>query len=141
MRAFCSTSRMVVPPADRMLCDGSLPERRREQCEIFATSGPAALAKLRSEGNDPSHGGEVGDKRGHSNAKRAAERAGWEAGHAGGAAERERLEQEVLPTLAEVPLSRIVEATGISLRYASIIRRGLYIPHPLHYDALERPAT
>lgn len=119
-----------------MLCDGCLPERRREQCETFATSGPAALAKLRSEGNDPSHGGDVGKKRGKSNAKRAAERAGWEAKHGDGAAERERFSSEILPRLAGAPLSRIVESTGLSPRYASLIRRGLYTTHPLRYDVL-----
>ena len=53
-----------------------------------------------------------------------------------GAEERERFVAEILPRLAEVPLSRIVKATGVSLRYASMIRGGLYIAYPMHYDAL-----
>jgi hypothetical protein len=35
-----------------------------------------------------------------------------------------------------VPLSHIMKATGFSRRYASLARRGLYTPHPVHYDAL-----
>jgi len=33
-------------------------------------------------------------------------------------------------------LSRIMKATGFSRRYASMARRGLFTPHPVHYDAL-----
>ena len=44
----------------------------------------------------------------------------------------------VPPTLLFLPLSRIVEATGVSLRWASLIRQGLRIPHPMHYDAFAR---
>jgi hypothetical protein len=29
-----------------------------------------------------------------------------------------------------------MEATGFSRRYASMVRRGLYTPHPVHYVAL-----
>ena len=32
----------------------------------------------------------------------------------------------------------IVRATGFSPRYASLVRRGLYVPHPVHHEALAR---
>ncbi len=37
---------------------------------------------------------------------------------------------------SDVPLGRIMKATGFSRRHASLAPRGLYTPHPVHYDAL-----
>jgi len=45
-------------------------------------------------------------------------------------------EREILPLIQEVPLSRLVKATGLSLRYCSQIRRGEKVPHPRHWLAL-----
>jgi hypothetical protein len=44
--------------------------------------------------------------------------------------------REILPLIQEVPLRRLVEATGLSLRYCSLIRRGERIPHPRHWHVL-----
>jgi len=41
----------------------------------------------------------------------------------------------ILPSLLGVPIQRMVEATGLSLRYCSLIRRGLRVPHPRHWSA------
>ncbi|MCX6071369.1 MAG: hypothetical protein NTU91_11010 [Chloroflexi bacterium] len=96
----------------------------------------ARLSKLRAEGADPSHGGEVGRKRGASNARRAHERSKWKELGLDVDQEKERFKRDILPRLQDVPLSRIMKATGFSRRYASLARRGLYTPHPVHYDAL-----
>jgi len=102
----------------------------------FAKAGMARLSKLRAEGADPSHGGEVGRKRGASNARRARERSIWKALGLDVNQEKERFKRDILPRIQDVPLSRIMKATGFSRRYASLARRGLYTPHPVHYDAL-----
>jgi hypothetical protein len=39
-----------------------------------------------------------------------------------------------------VPLARIVAFTGLSLRYASLIRRGEKVPHPKHWVTLRTVA-
>jgi hypothetical protein len=44
--------------------------------------------------------------------------------------------REILPLIQEVPLRRLVEATGLSLRYCSLIRRDEKVPHPRHWEAL-----
>jgi hypothetical protein len=41
-----------------------------------------------------------------------------------------------LPGLLHVPIRQIAKTAGISLRYASLIRRGQRVPHPRHWDAL-----
>lgn len=104
----------------------------------LANAGPRSLTRLREQGKDPNHGGEVGRKRGRSNAKRAQERACWERQHPEFdykvASIHFRI--EVLPALEGVPLSKIMKATGLSRRYASMIRRGIVVPHPMHLEAL-----
>ena len=86
-----------------------------------------------------SHGGDAAKKRGQSNARRARERQEWERKNDGVdvEAEKQRFASEILPRLKDVPVRRIVKTTGLSIRYASMIRRGLYTPHPMHYQKLE----
>ena len=105
----------------------------------LAKAGPANFAKLRLEGKDPNHGGRIGKRRGQSNARRARERKQWEKDHPDINIEkaRERFKKEILPHLASIPLSKIMGAAGFSKRYASMIRRDLYTPHPMHYQKLE----
>jgi hypothetical protein len=43
--------------------------------------------------------------------------------------------ERLLPSVREVPLSRLVAATGLSLRYCSLVWRGEYVPHLMHRDA------
>ena len=42
-------------------------------------------------------------------------------------------DREILPLIQDVSLSRLVRATGLSLRYVSLIRRGAKRPHPRHW--------
>jgi CRISPR-associated protein Cas1 len=45
-------------------------------------------------------------------------------------------QRDILPYLQGVTLRRIMEATGLSKRFASQIRNGLAVPHRRHWDAL-----
>lgn len=105
----------------------------------FAEAGITRLQELREQGTDPAHGGTAAEKRARSNVRRANQRADWEAEHPDLDIdqEKERFTEEILPTLKEFPLSKISKATGLSTRYCSLIRRGEYVPHPVHYQALE----
>lgn len=49
-------------------------------------------------------------------------------------------QREILP-LIHVPLSRLQRATGLSLRYVSMIRRGERAPHPRHWRAFTEAGT
>jgi hypothetical protein len=70
------------------------------------------------------------------NARRAAERAEWEKQGLDLEEERERFVRGILPRLRDLSIMDIVKATGFSPRYASLVKRGLYVPHPVHYKAL-----
>jgi hypothetical protein len=48
--------------------------------------------------------------------------------------------REILPLIQDVPLSRLQQATGLSLRYVSLIRRGEKTPHPRHWRRLRDAA-
>jgi hypothetical protein len=92
---------------------------------------------LRSENIDPAHGGEAAKKRGRSNQARSKERKAWDAAHSPGDLEQERFRfiNEILPAIAGCSIHEIAKVTGLSLRYASLIRSG-YVPHPVHYPRL-----
>ena len=102
----------------------------------FTRTGTAALEELRLSGRDPAHGGEVARKRGRSNAKRARDRAKWKKLGLDVSEERARFVTEIQPKLARTTVRQIMNATGLSLRYALLIRDGRYVPHPVHYKVL-----
>jgi hypothetical protein len=102
--------------------------------QAWQESGPAAIAQLRATGRDPTHGGVAGTKRGASVSRRLRQNSEWERGAE--MLDRRLFEQEILPRLQGVPLSKLMESTGLSLRYCSLIRRGLRVPHPRHWGAL-----
>ncbi len=60
----------------------------------------------------------------------------WEREH--GLADPQVYKREILPKLATVPLRQLVAVTGLSTTTCSRIRRGLRVPHPRHWKALER---
>jgi CRISPR-associated endonuclease Cas1 len=134
----CLECGQILEGRRRKFCSDEcrLDHRREVQIPMFAMSGPEALAKRRAQGIDPAHGGKAKDKRAASQSKRARERAEWEAMHGDGQSEREHFIREIQSKLAGIPLRRIAEATGFSLRYASLVRDGEYVPHPVHYGAL-----
>lgn len=49
--------------------------------------------------------------------------------------ERTRFKEEILPAIAGFSIHEIAKVTGLSLRYASLIRSE-YIPHPVHNQKL-----
>ncbi len=102
----------------------------------FMAKGAAALDALRSSGKDPAHGGRAAKRRGESNAKRARDRAAWKLLGLSIESERARFVSEIQPGLARLTVKQIMRASGLSLRYALLIRDGRYVPHPVHYDAL-----
>ncbi len=134
----CSECGKPIRSGTRRFCSDRCFQAYKSDIDLprFARAGMAKLGKLRAEGADPSHGGEVGRKRGASNARRFRERSTWKELGLDVNEEKERFKRDILPRLQDVPLSRIMKATGFSRRYASLARRGLYTPHPVHNDAL-----
>jgi CRISPR-associated endonuclease Cas1 len=134
MAPACVSCGIVLPDASRSYCDDCLPERRGEVLASFSSSGPATLAKMRRGGEDPMSRPEARKRLGQANVRRRAEAASWDAEHE--RPDPEIFRREILPGLAEVPLAVLMRATGLSKRYVWLIRRGGYVPHPRHWEAL-----
>jgi len=132
----CKTCGGEVPHPNREYCDTCLPAYQQEQFEQrFSGSGLVRLEMLKADRRDPTHGGGAAAKRGATNVRRKAELRDWEQ-RCGKLVDLSAFKREILPLIEEVPLSRLVKATGLSLRYVSQIRRGERVPHPRHWQAL-----
>jgi CRISPR-associated protein Cas1 len=137
---LCKTCGGEVPHRSREFCETCLPAYQQEQFQQrFSGSGLAKLEQLKAAGRDPTHGGEARAKRGATNVKRKAELREWEL-HYGKVVDVATFQLEIWPLIQGVPLSRLVKATGLSLRYVSQIRRGERVPHPRHWLALQATA-
>ena len=90
------------------------------------------LASLRTEQRDPAHGGRAAQLRGSKNAAHQAAVWVW----AGDRLDPAIFVAEILPGLRDVRISSLIEATGLSEHYCSLIRLGKRIPHARHWDAL-----
>jgi hypothetical protein len=126
--------RRGTPHRDRRLCDTCLADTQAEQFDAFSGTGLAALERLKREGLDPAHGGQAAKKRGQATSDRKREIAEWEARY-GQLVDLTAFTREILPLIQDVALSRLAGATGLSLRYVSLIRRGQRVPHPKHWSS------
>ncbi len=131
----CRSCGILLRDADSLYCDDCHRDRRKELAAPYTAAGLEALADLRSKGADPAHGKAAALKRGARNAQHVRDAAQWGRTH-GGSASPVDFVRDILPHLQAVPLSVISKATGLSRGYASMIRRGLYVPHPRHWGAL-----
>ena len=137
----CPDCGEVVKNRDREFCSTECWEKFNNEIVLprLTKAGPRKMAEKRVSGKDPSHGGDVGIQRGRSNAKRVRQRVKWEKQNQGVdiQAEKVRFSKEILPKLKSIPLRQLAKGSGLSLRYSSLIRRGEYTPHPMHYEKLE----
>lgn len=139
LRGACRTCGVVLE-SDRLYCEECGPERVAELRATFQAAGPAALARLRAEGQDPAARPEVRAKISAAIARRSEEAWEWDRKH-GPHPDPELFARVILPRLRTVPLRRLMAVTGLTKGYCAEIRRGLKVPHPRHWEALRRAAT
>lgn len=91
---------------------------------MFINKGPERIAELRAQGKDPAHGNEAGKKMGDRNREHQSAIQQWEVN------EHRQIyfETDALAALQSLPLDAMMAATGLSLRYCSLTRRGLRKP-------------
>jgi hypothetical protein len=125
-----------LPRPGRVYCDDCLPHYRREQYEkAFHGSGLAAIETSKSAGKDHTHGEQPAARRAETNIIRKREAREWDERH-GKLVDLSAFQRDILPLIQNVPLSQLQQATGLSLRYVSLIRRGERTPHPRHWEPL-----
>jgi hypothetical protein len=104
-------------------CGGAVTNPRHVRCERCIAA-------------DPRQSGQVRGRRGAAIAARKRALAEWELANPGVTYDPELFTREILPGLAVVKLSEIVEATGMSKASASDVRRGKWTPHVSTWRAL-----
>lgn len=130
----CRSCGLILETPDRTYCDECLPDQRREQHAAFSASGPAALARLRERGADPSQSPAAKRKLGAANSRKMREVRAWD--RENDRQDPEVFVREILPSLQGIPLRRLAATTGLSVQHCGMIRRGLRVPHPRHWEAL-----
>jgi CRISPR-associated endonuclease Cas1 len=85
---------------------------------------------------DPRQSDDVRSRRGRAISSRKRALIGWERANPDVAYDPDWFRGEILPGLADVKLSAIVEAAGISKSYASQVRSGKFTPHVSTWAAL-----
>ncbi len=129
----CRTCGETLTDARRQLCPTCWPITRARLARERTKENVKRLAELRQQGANPSNTPEVRARRSATLSRRKAEERAWDATHAPPALDFAR---DVLPGLAEVPLSVIQKATGISEAGCSRIRSGKLTPHARHWAPL-----
>jgi hypothetical protein len=46
--------------------------------------------------------------------------------------------REIFPKLAEVSAAELRHATGLEKSYCGRVKRGMVIPHPMHWEAMRK---
>jgi hypothetical protein len=133
----CLGCGVILQHSERRYCDECVPWIQKENEKSRYAAGQAALAKARAAGEDPAHGGEAGKVRGRKNADHDAANRAWDT-ESHPEMEGIDFERDVLPLIRDTPLTRLVEITGLSLRYCSLIRRGLVVPHRRHWMVFQQ---
>jgi CRISPR-associated endonuclease Cas1 len=147
MRRPRAEQRPVPPlPATCRVCGVELAEKRRQLCPACWPRTRAALATERARrgahtigdhratGSDPTNTERARSRRAASLSARKREQLAWD--HAGNPVDEIAVDQ--LPiALADVPLARIQQATGLSVSACSRIRSGDLKPHRRHWPALD----
>jgi CRISPR-associated endonuclease Cas1 len=128
---------------DAAYCATCHPEHKAKTLAAFMRAGPEALAERRARGDDPAHSDAADRAKGTRNLQHMQAAEAWEQEHDKGdaALDRAQFTREILPLLQSIPIRQIQRATGLSLRYVSLIRRGEVVPHPRHWTTLAALST
>jgi len=105
------------------------------------TAAQQALAAARAAGDDPTHTPEARARRAASFADTKQANLAWERQHPDASTDTETFRRNVLPGLADVRLSTLMRATGLTQSACSVIRAGKHTPHPRHWAALAEAGT
>jgi CRISPR-associated endonuclease Cas1 len=124
-RAATRRQRSATPRsvAGCMDCGAPVSSARHVRCDDCIASDPRQTAERRGR-----RAAAIGSRK-----RRQVE---WETTHPGEVYDPEYFTATILPGLATVKLSTMVEATGLSKGFCSQVRAGKYTPHVSHWPAL-----
>jgi CRISPR-associated endonuclease Cas1 len=137
--AACRVCGLILDDPTRAWCDECLPGARVEKDRANIAVALQAKANQRAAGKDPSHGGDVAQKRGATHREQLRLNAEWEVANVPTMTEAE-YRAHVMPALARLSARAIAAVLGLSQGYAARVRKGEIVPHPRHWPPLERVA-
>jgi hypothetical protein len=123
------------PTATGTFCEPCAREAKLERIPQLLELATQHLAEARADGKDPAHGGDAAVHRGSANRQRQIDIREWE--EANEKPPPEVFTTAILPGLAIVTAGEMARATGLSRPYCSMIKRGAYVPHPMHWAGLQ----
>ena len=138
-------------PAECAMCGGPVLKRRRRHCEACMPkarrehglraieAARKALAAQTAAGNDPRRSVAVNRARGEAISEGHRRNRSWAREHPD---QRDEgwFKREIAPKLDVFTLAEIAAVTGLSLAACSRIRARARVPHPRHWDALQKLA-
>ncbi|MEZ4494256.1 MAG: hypothetical protein R3C29_13200 [Dehalococcoidia bacterium] len=124
-----------VTASQTVLCSDCGPIQRTEAGDHYGKKALKRLAERRREGTDPTKSPDALRKQGRTSTPNRLLELEWDRTHPD-RPDPETFVSEILPLLQGVPLRAISAATGLSLRYCSMIRRGEWVPHTRHWTNL-----
>ncbi|HLN06548.1 MAG TPA: helix-turn-helix transcriptional regulator [Acidimicrobiales bacterium] len=121
----------------RNWCDECFPDRRTELDERMRSASTLHAKHHRAAtGVLPSHSDGAQARRQDANRRRQLARLAWEADHGGVSPDVEWYWEQLAPRLADLSLTEIAGALGVSTSSVSKFRRGLRVPSPRHWGVL-----
>ena len=129
--------RVAMPPAGCRECGKPTRGLYCDDCrpEVYVEAGRRSAAIRAKTGE--SH--EARAKRAAAISRQRQENMGWEESHT--RPDPDVFHSTILPGLTDVSLGEMVKATRLSKPYCSQIRRGDFVPHPRHWQALSKLAS
>lgn len=128
----------IAPRLDNLCrnCGASI-TRGRTHCAACANvSNAARLLKVAAQGRILAHTDAAEARRGETQKRQWAGRGSWKPSDLPEWLNEEVYRRKVQPKLKQVSLSELAAKLGVSIMWASDIRRGRCVPHPRHWSRL-----
>jgi hypothetical protein len=123
----------------RRHCEACMPKTRREHGLRAIEAARKALAAQSASGNDPRRSAAVNSTRSEAISESHRRNRRWAREHPG---QRDEawFKREIAPKLDAFTLKELGDATGLSIPACSRVRAGARVPHPRHWEALQKLA-
>jgi hypothetical protein len=122
--------------ADRETCGPACEaSARSDSAANFAVAGTRALALYRAKGGKPVLGDEARGRIGDRSSDLTAAARDWQRAHKW-PEDLQSFSREILPALADAPVSLMANATGLSVGYCHRVKKGRATPHPMWWEQL-----
>jgi hypothetical protein len=135
--ATCRFCGQPVPRSDYQYCDECRAIRKTEQLVELQSARAAAAHRRLVSGDDPLRTEAALAKQRTSMQRRNREAREW-IENGGVAEDSATFTAEILPTIQQMSLRLLAQATGLSRSYLRDVKDGKYIPHSRHWDSFRR---